>query len=197
MWHTWQQKTFGVFPTLLSEVKPRPFPGRTASDLTMESTVLSQSLSPWPLHRTCCVCLVTQWCPTLCDPVDCSPPGFSLSLGILQVGILEWVAMPFSRESSQPRTQHCGQILYHLSHQGSQRITEWVAYPSSRGSSQPKNRTRVSCIAGGFLTSRATREAYTEWVLRGKAEEAPDAEWLQGQSITCMREEKLPQTTKT
>ena len=35
----------------------------------------------------------------LCDPVDCSPPGSSLH-GILQAGILEWVAMPFSRGSS-------------------------------------------------------------------------------------------------
>ena len=39
---------------------------------------------------------------TLCDPMDCSPPGSSVH-GILQARILEWVAMPFSRESSQPR----------------------------------------------------------------------------------------------
>ena len=43
-----------------------------------------------------CVCvLVAQSCPTLCDPTDCSPPGSSVH-GILQVRILEWVAMPFS-----------------------------------------------------------------------------------------------------
>ena len=46
--------------------------------------------------------LVTQSWPTLCDPVDCSPPSSSVH-GILQAGILEWVAIPFSRESSQPR----------------------------------------------------------------------------------------------
>ena len=39
------------------------------------------------------------------------------------------------------------------------RILEWVAYPFSRGSSRPRNWTRVSCIAGGFFTSWATREA--------------------------------------
>ena len=38
----------------------------------------------------------------LCDPVDCSPPGSSVH-GILQARTLEWVAMPFSRGSSQPR----------------------------------------------------------------------------------------------
>ena len=43
-----------------------------------------------------------QSCPTLCDPVDCSPPGSSVH-GILQAGILEWVAISFSRGSSWPK----------------------------------------------------------------------------------------------
>ena len=50
-----------------------------------------------------CVCvLVAQLCPTLCDPMDCRPPAFSVH-GILLARILEWVAIPFFRESSQPR----------------------------------------------------------------------------------------------
>ena len=47
---------------------------------------------------------VTQSCPTLCDPVDHSPPGSSTH-GILQARTLEWVAISFSRWSSQPRDQ--------------------------------------------------------------------------------------------
>ena len=47
-------------------------------------------------------CLVAQSCLTHCDPMDCSPPGFSVH-GILQARILEWVAMPSSRRSSPPR----------------------------------------------------------------------------------------------
>ena len=43
--------------------------------------------------------LVTQSCPTLCDPVDCSPPGSSVH-GILQTRILKWVAISFSRKPS-------------------------------------------------------------------------------------------------
>ena len=65
--------------------------------------------------------LVAQSCPTLCDPMDCNPPGFSVH-GHLQARILEWVAIPFSRGSSWPGNLgllHCRQILYHLSHQGS------------------------------------------------------------------------------
>ena len=51
----------------------------------------------------CCCCLVTQSCPTLCDSMDCSPPGSSAH-GILQARIiLQWVAISFSRGSSQPR----------------------------------------------------------------------------------------------
>ena len=46
--------------------------------------------------------LVTQLYLTLCDPMDCSPPGSSVH-GILQARILQWVAISFSRESSQPR----------------------------------------------------------------------------------------------
>ena len=46
--------------------------------------------------------LVAQSCPTLCDPMDCSPPSSSVH-GILQARILEWVAIPFSKGSSWPR----------------------------------------------------------------------------------------------
>ena len=56
-----------------------------------------------------CVCvsvsvsvLVIQWYPTLCNPMDCSPPGSSVH-GILLARILEWVAISFSRGSSRPR----------------------------------------------------------------------------------------------
>ena len=60
--------------------------------------------------------------PTLCDPMDCSLPGSS-ARGILQARVLEWVAISFSRRSSQPRGSNpglpnCRQMLYHLSHQG-------------------------------------------------------------------------------
>ena len=59
-----------------------------------------------------CVCActharsVTQSCPILWDPKNCSPPGSSVH-GILQAKMLEWVAMPSSRGSSQPRNWTC------------------------------------------------------------------------------------------
>ena len=56
--------------------------------------------------RDICIhmCLVAQSCPTLCDPLDCSPPGSSVH-GMFQARILEWVVMPSSRGSSQTRDQ--------------------------------------------------------------------------------------------
>ena len=71
---------------------------------------------------TSCV-LVAQLCPALCHSMACSPPGFSVH-GILQAR-MEWVAIPFSRGSSQTRDQtHVSciagrQILYHMNHQES------------------------------------------------------------------------------
>ena len=67
-----------------------------------------------------------QSCPSLCDPTYYSPPGSSVH-GILQVRTLEWVAMPPTRGSSQPRDQtfisHIScigrRVLYHLHHLGS------------------------------------------------------------------------------
>ena len=52
-------------------------------------------------------------CLTLCNPMDCSPPGSSVHV-ILQDRILEWVALPSSRGSSWPMDQmHCRQMLSH------------------------------------------------------------------------------------
>ena len=60
------------------------------------------------LPHHCVHAELLQSCPTLCDPVDRSPPGSS-GHSILQAGILEWVAMPSCRGSSRPRdrTQVC------------------------------------------------------------------------------------------
>ena len=81
---------------------------------------------------------VAQWYPTLCDPMDCSLPGSSVC-GILQTRMLEWVAIPFSKGSSQPRDQTLvSQILYHLSHLSwswnHSRINHWGDLEGHQGS---------------------------------------------------------------
>ena len=67
------------------------------------------------------------------DPMDYSPPGSSIHR-ILQARILEWVANPFSRGSSQPRDRthvSCMQILYYLNHQGSLILLQGI-YPRKK-----------------------------------------------------------------
>ena len=71
-------------------------------------TFVQRSLQ-WTRHAPCSPLkgkkvkiLVTQLCPTLCNPVDCSPPGSSIH-GILQSRILEWVVIFFSRGSFWPK----------------------------------------------------------------------------------------------
>ena len=64
--------------------------------------------------------MVGQFCPTLFNPMDCSPPGSSVH-GILQARIPEWVAIPISRGvfPTQGLNPNLLQILYRLRHQGS------------------------------------------------------------------------------
>ena len=66
--------------------------------------------------KTTCCYLVAQLCPTLRDPMNCSPPGFSVH-GILQARILEWAAIPFSRGTSH--LLHWQADSLPLSHPGS------------------------------------------------------------------------------
>ena len=121
-----------------------------------------------------CVCLVTQSYQTVCDPMDCNPPG-SLSIGILLARILEWVAMPSSRGSSQPRMEARHPALQAVSSPseppGKPKNTGWVAYSFSRGTSWHRNWTGVSCFAGRFFTNCTTWEAlyclYVESKKRG------------------------------
>ena len=91
-----------------------------------------------------CVCvLVAQSC--LCDPTDCSPPGFSVH-GIPQERILEGVGIPFSRGSSQPRDWTC------ILHTEGRFFTIWA--------------TREPCIRG----EQTTLHTFSHLVLRMRME---------------------------
>ena len=114
-----------------------------------------------------CVCvyiyIVAQSCLTFCDPKDFSLPRSSVhedSLGKnTGMGCHALLQRIFPTQWLNSGLLHCRWILYPLRHQWSPWILEWVPYPFSRASSQPRSQTRVSCIAGRFFTSWATREA--------------------------------------
>jgi len=116
----------------------------------------------YSIYRILSMCYVLShvW---LCNPMSCSPPGSSVhgdspgkNTGVSCHVLLQGI---FPTQGSNPGLPLCGQILYQLSYQGSPRILEWVVYSFSRGSSQPRCQTRICCIAGGFFTIWATREA--------------------------------------
>ena len=92
------------------------YPENSISEEAVESL---RNLNHWTLgdivmilldltNTLCCGLLVrwkwkgSQWCPTLCDPMDCSLSGFSVH-GIFQAIVMEWIAISFSRGSSRPR----------------------------------------------------------------------------------------------
>ena len=100
-------------------------------------SVVSESLRPHGLH--------SPW----------NSPGQNTGGGSLS--LLQGI---FPTQGSNSGLLHYKRILYQLSHKGSPRILEWVAYPFSSRSSRPRNQTRVSCIAGGFFTNWAIREAH-------------------------------------
>ena len=81
-----------------------------------------------------------QSCPTLCDPMDCSPPGSSVH-GILQARILEWVAIPFSRVSPRPRDWTRVSCTF-----------RWVDYAQSPRESQK----RLRCFINKKPSNRAS-----------------------------------------
>ena len=107
------------------------------------------------------LCLIAQPCLTLCDPMDCGPPGTSVLGGSpgqnTGVGSCSFLQEIIPTQGSNTGVPHCRWILYRLSHQGSPWILECLAYPFSRESSWHRNGTQVSCIAGGFFTNWATR----------------------------------------
>ena len=115
------------------------------------------------VYASTVLCLVTQSCLTLCNPMDYNPSGSSVhgdsSGKNIGVGCHAFLQRIFPTWGLNLGLPHCRWILYHLSHQGSPRILAWVAYPFSSESSWPRNWTRVSWIAGGFFTSWATKEA--------------------------------------
>ena len=83
------------------------------------------------LHKASCAVLSCSSIAYLCNPRDCSPPGFSVH-GILQVRILEWVAMLSSRGTSQPRAKPwpnwipvSSTILLRLSSSAIQKVALW------------------------------------------------------------------------
>ena len=96
---------------------------------------------------------VTQSCPTLCDPIDGSPPGSSIH-GIFQARVLEWsTTWEAPKRVRESHSVVSDSLRPHGLSMEFSRPKYWVAFPFSRRSFQPRDQTQVSHIAGGFFTS--------------------------------------------
>ena len=111
---------------------------------------------------------VTQSCPTLCDPMDCSLPGSSVH-GILQARVLSTgvdchflLQGIFPTQGSNLGLPHCRQMLYHLSHQGS---------PTNEG--KPKNRQKAHGKKFGFFQELKKRPLWLDSTCGSKFSLAP------------------------
>ena len=95
--HTWKQNCINI----TEPTQPSANANKQCSTILASCRLLTLffplSFLEWKVKV-----LVAQLCPTLCNPRDCSSPG-SFVYRILQARILEWVAISFSRKSSQPR----------------------------------------------------------------------------------------------
>ena len=104
----------------------------------------------------CCCCLVVKPCLTLCHPMACSPPGSPVH-GIFQARILEWVAISFSRASSQPRD------WTHISCIGRQILYHWVTWEARDATLQVKPVEKLE--GGAFILSKVPKTEIHELCL--------------------------------
>ena len=121
-------------PTPVSRISVRRFTIWATKEAHGSRSVVSDSLRPHGLWNS---------------------PGQNTGVGNLF--LLQGI---FLTQGLNPGLPHCTWILYQLSHEGNPRILEQVACPFSSESSQPRGWTRVFCIAGGFFTNWAIREAH-------------------------------------
>ena len=118
------------------------------------------------------LCLVAQWYPTLCDPMDCSLPGFSVhgdspdkNTGVSCHVLLQEI---FPTQGFNPGLPYCRWILYCLNHQGTPRILEWVAYPFSSRSSRSRNRTGFPALQADSLPTELSGKPIVKTTLKNK-----------------------------
>ena len=118
------------------------------------------------------LCLAAQSCPTLCDPMDCSPPSSSIhadspgkNTGVGCHALLQGIS---STQGWNPGLPHGRQILYQLSHQGSPRIQEWVAYPFSRELFNPGIELGSPALQADFLQVELPRKPRFMYILPQK-----------------------------
>ena len=105
---------------------------------------------------------VTQSCLTLSDPMDCSLPGFSVH-GLFQAIVLEWIAISFSRGSSQPR------VRTRVSHTVDRHFTVWATREATRAVTELLQSHDQTWMGEELLLKDKQRK----WLLEIKSQSTP------------------------
>ena len=104
-WSCVERVVSDVPRTRLSKASYRPCQGVTEFYYRRQGALGFQNVDIWGLllfiRQSMCSCSVTQLCLTLCEPVDCSPPGSSVH-GIFQTRILGWITISSSKDPPHP-----------------------------------------------------------------------------------------------
>ena len=149
--------------------------------------LLSTTFNMWSNIPPCQICAkLLQWCPILCGPMDCSPPGSSVH-GLLQARTLEWVAISFSRGSSWPRdwtqVSHIAGRRFNLWATRYQAIFDW-GFPAGSdfpGGSDGKVSAYTAggpgSIPGSPFSSRSSQPRDWTWVSHIWATREVSATW--------------------
>ena len=132
------------------------------------------------------LCLVTQSCPTLCDPMNCSLPGSSVhgdspgkNTGVGCHALLQGVSLT---QVTNPGLPHCRQILYCLSHQGSPRIQTGVG--------------SMSLLQGIFPTQELNWGLlHCRWILYPLSHGGSPRAFLTSQRVPCPTFLSIPTTS--
>ena len=121
------------------------------SSLCLKICLMSNHLQSWPM-----LCFITKLYPTLCDPMDCSPPGFSVHEDFpgknTEVGCHALLQGIFPTQGSDPGLPYCRWFLDHLNHQGSQ------TWPTGHISSGP-------CLFSSFFSYHASSHSSVQHCL--------------------------------
>ena len=142
---------------------------------------------------------VAQLCPTLCNPVDCSPPCSSVH-GIFQARVLEWVAISFSGGSSLPRdwtqvSHIVSKTLYRLSHQGSPNVRKAsikelsLTYQKNGPQCAWSSFTAVETL--GIFHSLSSLHSWSGWFAKTCQEVAMKCRSVHATDCTCLNKSRF------
>ena len=152
--------TFGIACAQSRARREITLPTKVRIVKAMISLVVMYDCERWTIKKVESESDVAQSCPTLCNPMECSLPVSSVH-GIFQTRILEWVAISFSRGSSQPRHWTLVSCI------ASRLFTIWATREAPKEGGAPKNQCLWTVVLEKTTDSPLDNRRSNQSILRG------------------------------